>query len=124
MAVGIRPNFGLGKAAGLECNRGIVVDDMLRTSDPDIFAVGECVEHRGQCYGLVAPLYEMAKVLASELAGEKPAGFVPAVTSTKLKVTGIDLFSAGDFSDDDDQQRSRAARPRARNLQARRAARQ
>jgi nitrite reductase (NADH) large subunit len=101
MAVGIRPNFGLGKAAGLECNRGIVVDDMLLTSDPDIFAVGECVEHRGQCYGLVAPLYEMAKVLASELAGEKPAGFVPAVTSTKLKVTGIDLFSAGDFSDDD-----------------------
>jgi nitrite reductase (NADH) large subunit len=102
MAVGIRPNFGLGKAAGLECNRGIVVDDMLRTSDPDVFALGECVEHRGQCYGLVAPLYEMAKVLASELAGENPAGFVPAVTSTKLKVTGIDLFSAGDFSDDDE----------------------
>ncbi|MCI4678969.1 nitrite reductase large subunit NirB [Rhodoblastus acidophilus] len=102
MAVGIRPNFGLGKAAGLDCNRGIVVDDWLRTSDPDIFALGECVEHRGQCYGLVAPLYEMAKVLASELAGEKPSGFVPAVTSAKLKVTGIDLFSAGDFSDDDE----------------------
>jgi nitrite reductase (NADH) large subunit len=102
MAVGIRPNFGLGKAAGLDCNRGIVVDDQLLTSDPDIFAVGECVEHRGQCYGLVAPLYEMAKVLASELAGENPGGFVPAVTSTKLKVTGIDLFSAGDFSDDDE----------------------
>ena len=75
---------------------------MLRTSDPDIFALGECVEHRGQCYGLVAPLYDMAKVLASELAGENTAGFVPAVTSTKLKVTGIDLFSAGDFSDDDE----------------------
>ncbi len=74
----------------------------MRTSDPDIFAVGECVEHRGQCYGLVAPLYDMAKVLASELAGEDPQGFVPAVTSTKLKVTGIDLFSVGDFSDDDE----------------------
>ncbi len=101
MAVGIRPNMGLAKAAGLECNRGVVVDDHLHTSDPDIYAVGECVEHRGHCYGLVAPLYEMAKVLASEIAGENPSGFVPAVTSTKLKVTGIDLFSAGDFSDDD-----------------------
>jgi nitrite reductase (NADH) large subunit len=102
MAVGIRPNATLAKAAGLDCNRGVVVDDHLHTSDPDIYAVGECVEHRGQCYGLVAPLYEMAKVLAAELAGEKPNGFTPAVTSTKLKVTGIDLFSAGDFSDDDE----------------------
>src|SRR5208282_5029390 len=102
MAVGIRPNAGLAKAAGLACNRGVLVDDMLRTSDEHIFAVGECVEHRGHCYGLVAPLYEMAKVLASELAGEETGGFVPAVTSTKLKVTGIDLFSAGDFSDDDE----------------------
>ena len=102
MAVGIRPHAALGKAAGLECNRGVIVDDLMRTSDPDIYAVGECVEHRGQCYGLVAPLYDMARVLASELAGEAPAGFVPAVTSTKRKVTGIDLFSAGDFSDDDE----------------------
>ena len=101
MAVGIRPNAILAKAAGLDCNRGVIVDDHLHTSDPDIYAVGECVEHRGQCYGLVAPLYEMAKVLASELADEKPLGFTPTVTSTKLKVTGIDLFSAGDFSDDD-----------------------
>jgi nitrite reductase (NADH) large subunit len=102
MAVGIRPNAVLAKAAGLECHRGVLVDDFLRTSDPDIFAVGECVEHRGQCFGLVAPIYDMAKVLAAELAGEKPDGFAPAVTSTKLKVTGIDLFSAGDFSDDDE----------------------
>ena len=101
MAVGIRPNAVLAKSAGLDCNRGVLVDDHLRTSDTNIYAVGECVEHRGQCYGLVAPLYEMAKVLASELADERPAGFTPTVTSTKLKVTGIDLFSAGDFSDDD-----------------------
>ena len=102
MAVGIRPNGILGKAAGLDCNRGIIVDDFMHTSDPAIYAVGECVEHRGNCYGLVAPLYEMAKVLASELAGETPEGFVGSTTSTKLKVTGIDLFSAGDFSDDDE----------------------
>jgi nitrite reductase (NADH) large subunit len=101
MAVGIRPNIALAKAAGLECGRGVTVDDFLRTSDPDIFAIGECVEHRGQTFGLVAPLYDMAKVLAAELAGETPAGFAPAATSTKLKVTGIDLFSVGDFSDDD-----------------------
>ncbi|WP_298351655.1 nitrite reductase large subunit NirB [Rhodoblastus sp.] len=102
MAVGIRPNATLAKSAGLDCNRGVVVDDLMRTSDHDIFAVGECVEHRGQCYGLVAPLYDMAKVLASELAGDNPQGFVPAATSTRLKVTGIDLFSVGDFSDDDE----------------------
>ena len=98
MAVGIRPNAELAKTAGLEVNRGIVVDDQMRSSDPDIFALGECAEHRGVAYGLVAPLYEMAGVLAKTLAGE-PASYNGSVTATKLKVTGIDLYSAGDFSD-------------------------
>lgn len=98
MAVGIRPNAKLAREAGLDIGRGVKVDDHLRTSDPDIFAVGECVEHRGQCYGLVAPLYEMGKVLAAKLADE-PAAYAGSTTSTKLKVTGIDLFSAGDFSE-------------------------
>ena len=74
MAVGIRPNTALAKEAGLEVKRGVVVDDYLRTSDANIFAVGECVEHRGQCYGLVAPLYDMARTLAATLAGEQVAG--------------------------------------------------
>lgn len=98
MAVGIRPNGALGKAAGLTVNRGIVVDDQMRSSDPDIFALGECVEHRGATYGLVAPLYEMAGVLARTLVDE-PAAYNGSVTATKLKVTGIDLFSAGDFAE-------------------------
>ena len=98
MAVGIRPNVALAKAAGLEVKRGIVVDDGLRTSDPHILALGECVEHRGQCYGLVAPLYEMAAVTAARLAGDGTAAYAGSVTATKLKVTGIKLFSAGDFA--------------------------
>jgi nitrite reductase (NADH) large subunit len=104
MAVGIRPNTALARAAGLDVNRGVVVDDGLATSDPDILAVGECVEHRGACYGLVAPLYEMAKVAARRLCNDPAAAFVGAVTSTKLKVTGIDLFSAGDFAEGDDRE--------------------
>jgi nitrite reductase (NADH) large subunit len=103
MAVGIRPNTALAKDAGLEVKRGLVVDDQLRTSDANIFAVGECVEHRGQCYGLVAPLYDMAKTLAATLAGEDVAGYAGSSTSTKLKVTGVDLFSAGDFSEGEDE---------------------
>ena len=103
MAVGIRPNTSLAKEAGLEVKRGLVVDDLLRTSDENIFAVGECVEHRGQCYGLVAPLYEMAKTLAATLAAEATQGYAGSVMSTKLKVTGIDLFSAGDFSEGDEK---------------------
>jgi nitrite reductase (NADH) large subunit len=102
MAVGIRPHTALAKDAGLEVKRGLVVDDQLRTNDPHIFAIGECVEHRGQCYGLVAPLYEMAKTLAATLAGEQVAGYMGSATSTKLKVTGVDLFSAGDFSEGDE----------------------
>jgi nitrite reductase (NADH) large subunit len=103
MAVGIRPNVLLAKEAGLDVKRGILVDDHLSTSDERISAVGECVEHRGQCYGLVAPLYEMAKTLAARLAGENVAGYAGSVTSTKLKVTGIDVFSAGDFSESDEK---------------------
>ncbi len=97
MAVGIRPNATLAKASGLEVERGIVVDDDMVTSDPAILAVGECVQHRGACYGLVAPIWEMCRALATGLSAE-PKGYAGSVTSTKLKVSGVDLFSAGDFS--------------------------
>ena len=98
MAAGIRPNVGLAEACGLQCDRGIVVDDTLRTNDPDVFAVGECVNHRGTVYGLVAPLFEQARVCADHLAGSSDKRYVGSETSTKLKVTGIDVFSAGDFT--------------------------
>jgi len=97
MAVGIRPNTKLAESAGLHCNRGIVVNDTMQTFDPRIYAVGECVNHRGTAYGLVAPLFEMAKVCANHLANFGIGRYQGSVTSTKLKVTGIDLFSAGDF---------------------------
>jgi nitrite reductase (NADH) large subunit len=97
MAVGIRPNTTLAEATGLYCNRGIVVNDTMQTYDPRIYAVGECVNHRGTAYGLVAPLFEMAKVCANHLANFGIGRYQGSVTSTKLKVTGIDLFSAGDF---------------------------
>ncbi len=98
MAVGIRPNVALARAAGLATNRGLLVDDGMATSDPAVLGVGECVEHRGQCYGLVAPLYEMAAVVAARLTGDRAASYEGSVTATKLKVTGINLFSAGDFA--------------------------
>ena len=98
MAVGIRPNFELAKKSGIHCERGIVVNDTLQTYDPRIYAVGECVQHRGATYGLVAPLFEMAKVCANHLALHGIGRYEGSVTSTKLKVTGIDLFSAGDFT--------------------------
>jgi nitrite reductase (NADH) large subunit len=97
MAVGIRPNTALAESAGLQCNRGIVVSDTLQTYDPRIYAVGECAAHRGIAYGLVAPLFEQAKVCATHLAMVGIGRYQGSVTSTKLKVTGIDLFSAGDF---------------------------
>ncbi|HEX9627688.1 MAG TPA: nitrite reductase large subunit NirB [Acidiferrobacterales bacterium] len=100
MAVGIRPNVELARSAGLHCGRGIVVNDTLQTFDPRVYAVGECVEHRKQSYGLVAPLFEMAKVCANHLAELGWARYEGSMTSTKLKVTGIDLFSAGDFHGD------------------------
>ena len=104
LAIGIRPNIDLARAAGLEINRGIVVDDAMRTSDPSIAAVGECVEHRGKTYGLVAPLWEMARVCADRLASEDRAesAYAGSILSTRLKVTGIDLFSAGNFQGGED----------------------
>ena len=101
MAVGIRPNVALAKAAGLATNRGVIVDDGMATSDPAIFAVGECVEHRGAVFGLVAPLFDMAKILADRVTATADSIYNPAVTGTRLKVTGIDMFSAGDFTGDD-----------------------
>ncbi len=98
MAVGIRPNVTLARKAGLYVERGISVGDTLQTYDPAIYAVGECVQHRGTCYGLVAPLFEQAKVCATHLAMLGYAAYGGSLTSTKLKVTGIDLFSAGNFS--------------------------
>jgi nitrite reductase (NADH) large subunit len=97
MAVGIRPNIDLAKSVGLYCERGVVVNDTMQTYDPRIYAVGECVQHRSRTYGLVAPLFEQAKVCANHLAGLGYARYQGSVTSTKLKVTGIDLFSAGNY---------------------------
>jgi nitrite reductase (NADH) large subunit len=93
---GIRPNVGLAKQAGLSVNRGIVVNDLLQSSQADIFALGECAEHRGICYGLVEPAYEQARALARHLAGAD-ALYAGSVVSTNLKVSGVSVFSAGDF---------------------------
>ena len=97
MAVGIRPNTTLAESCGLYCNRGLVVNDTMQTYDPRIYAVGECVSHRGVAYGLVAPLFEQAKVAANHLALFGIGIYTGSQTSTKLKVTGVDLFSAGNF---------------------------
>src|SRR3546814_34447 len=104
MSVGIRPSIGLAREAGLAVNRGIVVDHGMHTSDGDILALGECAEVDGMVYGLVAPLYEMARIAASHLAGDRTPAFVHSDTPTKLKVTGIDLYSLGDFADGDDRE--------------------
>ena len=103
MAVGIRPCAGLAQEMGLETNRGVLVGDDMRTNDPDVFALGECVEHRAQCYGLVAPLYDMAKVISDNLLGGS-SEYTGSVTATKLKVTGVDLYSAGDFAEGPDRE--------------------
>ncbi|MFS0725751.1 nitrite reductase large subunit NirB [Paenibacillus sp. 1P07SE] len=97
MAVGIRPNVQLAKDAGIEVNRGIVVDDSMQTSVPGIYSVGECAEHRGIAYGLVAPLYEQGAILAKQMAGVEHEGYQGSVVSTKLKVSGVNVFSAGRF---------------------------
>jgi len=96
IAIGIRPNIDLARAAGLEVNRGIVVgDDLSTTADEDIHAVGECIEHRGQVFGLVAPIWEQARICAARLAGDTAAAYATPPLSTRLKITGIDVFSAG-----------------------------
>jgi nitrite reductase (NADH) large subunit len=95
MATGIRPDTELARKSGLDANRGVVVADNMSTTNPDIFAVGECAEHRGQCFGLVAPLWDMAKVCAHHLAGGDEMMFQAPAMSTRLKITGIDVFSAG-----------------------------
>src|SRR6476661_8551479 len=95
-AAGIRPNIALAKEAGISVNRGIVVDDHLQTVAPDVFAIGECAEHRGICYGLVEPAYEQARVLARHLAGRE-ACYGGSIVATNLKVSGVSVFSAGDF---------------------------
>jgi nitrite reductase (NADH) large subunit len=98
MAVGIRPNTMLGAAAQLNIGRGVIVDDQMRTSDPDIFAVGECAEHRGIAYGLVAPIWDMCRTLAAAITGDDAAAYEGSHLSTRLKVSGVDVFSAGQFS--------------------------
>ncbi len=101
VAIGIRPNIAIAEQAGLYCNRGIVVSDTMQTYDPRIYAVGECANHRGIAYGLVAPLFDMATVCANHLAGHGIGRYTGSMISTKLKVTGIELFSAGDFQGSD-----------------------
>jgi nitrite reductase (NADH) large subunit len=98
MAAGVRPNVALARAAGLYCERAIVVDDTLQTYDPRVYAVGECVQHRKATFGLVAPIWDQARVCAAHLAGRGHRRYVQQATATKLKVTGIDLYSAGDFN--------------------------
>jgi nitrite reductase (NADH) large subunit len=95
-AAGIRPNIALAREAGIAVNRGVLVDDVMQTGTPDIFALGECAEHRGVCYGLVEPAYEQARVLARHLAGDA-AMYGGSVVATNLKVSGVSVFSAGDF---------------------------
>ncbi|SDZ67912.1 nitrite reductase (NADH) large subunit [Evansella caseinilytica] len=103
MAVGIKPNIALAKASGIETNRGIVVNDYMETSAPDIYSLGECAEHREMVYGLVAPLWEQAKVLAKKICDcDAEAGYQGSILSTKLKVSGVNVFSAGEFIDSSD----------------------
>lgn len=99
VATGIRPNVTLAEKAGLEVRRGIVVNDYMETSNPDIFAVGECVQHNGVCYGLVAPLFEQGKVLAATITGNKGSRYQGTISASKLKIMGVDVFSAGDVQD-------------------------
>lgn len=103
MAVGIRPNTTLGAESGIPVNRGIIVNDYMQTEIPHIYAVGECAEHRGIAYGLVAPLYEQAKVLAKHMCGIETKPYEGSVLSTQLKVSGVEVFSAGDFNESEEK---------------------
>ena len=98
MAVGIKPNIQLGQEIGLETKRGVIVNDQMRTSDDNIYSVGECVEHRGMTYGLVAPLWDMSKICADAITGVAETAYEGSVIGTRLKVTGIDMYSAGNFA--------------------------
>lgn len=100
MTAGVKPNIDLAQKANLRCERGILVDDTLQTFDPCIYAVGECVQHRGATFGLVAPIWEQAQVCAAHLSGAGHRRYVQKATATRLKVTGIELYSAGDFIGD------------------------
>ena len=102
MAVGIRPNTALAKENGIEVNRGIVVSDYMETNIPDVYAVGECAEHRGVVYGLVAPLYEQGKAMAAHICGTPAEGYAGTVLSTQLKVSGVDVFSVGEIVEDEE----------------------
>ena len=104
MAIGVRPNMALAQEAGVYCEKGIVVNDTLQSYDPRIYAVGECIQHRGATFGLVAPLFEQAKVCANHLSDHGAAEYVTLPTATKLKVTGINLFSVGDFLGDENSE--------------------
>jgi nitrite reductase (NADH) large subunit len=95
LAVGVRPNIDLARTSGLDANRGVLVGDDMRTSDRDIYAIGECIEHNGQVFGLVAPIWEQARICGARLAGDDAAVYVPPPVFTSLKITGIDVFSAG-----------------------------
>ena len=97
-AIGIRPNVELARSAGLACERGVQVSDTMQTYDPRIYAVGECVAHRGVSYGLVAPLYDMARICALHLAESGIFAYRGSVTATRLKVTGVEVFSTGEFA--------------------------
>lgn len=99
MAAGVRPNVQLAQNSGIETNRAILVNDYMETSEPNIYAVGECVEHRGMVYGLVQPLYEQGKVLAKRICGTEGQGYEGSVLSTQLKISGVDLFSVGAIHD-------------------------
>jgi NAD(P)H-nitrite reductase large subunit len=101
MAAGVRPNTELATRAGLRSERGILVDDTLQTYDPSVYAVGECVQHRNRTFGLVAPLWEQARVCAIHLAEVGVSRYRGSMTATQLKVAGIELYSAGDFAAED-----------------------